>query len=111
MAHVVARLVWAQLRELGAQADARGAAVTREGLGHEAVDGEVQRLDERLRDRAGALARGRGREQRVSHALINPPALRSSRSARIRRRAPGSGTVSKTCSMSSSAVTPSLSAS
>ena len=111
VAHVVAQLVRAQLGELGAQPHAGGAAIAREGLGDQAVDGEVQRVDERLDDRAGALPGGRGCEHRVSHALISPPALRSSPSVRMSRRAPGSGTVARTCSTSSSAVTPSESAS
>ena len=72
MADVIAHLVRAQLGELGAQADAGGPAVARQGLGHETVDGEVDRLDERLRDRAGALTRGGRREEPGTHALINP---------------------------------------
>jgi hypothetical protein len=60
VAHVVADLVGAQLRELRSDADAGGAPVTGERPRHQPVDPHVEGFDQRLRDRARALSR-RGR--------------------------------------------------
>ena len=68
LAHVVAGLVGAQLRELGARADAGRAVLARDDAAGAAHEGEVERLDERGRDRARALAAGRRRQGERSGA-------------------------------------------
>ena len=59
VAYVVADLVGAELRELHADADAGGTPIAREHPGHKPRDREVERLDQRLRQRAWALPRRR----------------------------------------------------
>ena len=105
LAHVVADLVRAQLRELGAGAHARGAAIARQGAGRVARDDEVERVDQRRRHAAGALTGGRRSEDRVAHAAV------TRRWERLTWSASGSVTSASTRSRRSSALTPSLSAS
>ena len=108
VAHVVADLVRAQLRELGADADAGGAPVAGQHARDQPVDRDVERLDQRLR-RSGP---GPGAPRAARGSACAHPALtaRSApRAAADRRRARGRRPAR--CSSSSSAVTPSLSAS
>ena len=59
LAHVVAELVGAQLRELGAAAHAGRRAIAGEHARPAARERQRHRVDERRRDRSGTLARGR----------------------------------------------------
>jgi hypothetical protein len=105
LAHVVADHVRAQLRQLGAGAHTRGAAVARQGAGRVARDDEVERVDQRRRHATRPLAGGRRSEDRVAHAAA------TRRWERLTWSASGSVTSASTRSSRSSALTPSLSAS
>ena len=109
MAHVVADLVRAELGQLDAEADARGAPVARQRARDQPVDADVERIDQRLGHRARTLPR-RGRLPAASLTPRTPPlADHAGGSGRV--AAPGSGTAATTLSITSSAVTPSLRAS
>ena len=62
-AHVVADLVWADLRELGALAEAGRAPLARQHAGRALREQQVERLDEGAADRARSLGAG-GRDER-----------------------------------------------
>jgi hypothetical protein len=103
LAHVVADLVGAQLRELGAGADAGRAPVTGQQPGRAAGDDEIERLDQRRGHRARSLPAVRDTESR---------GRRHAAAARRRRWSEGGiSTVEITRSMMSSALMPSLRAS
>ena len=105
LAHVVAGLVGAQLRELGARADAGGAVLARDDAARAPDEGEVERLDERGRDGPGALAAGRRGQSELGGLRAPPQAARVSPST---GRRSGSGTASSTLSSRSSGRVPSL---
>ena len=105
-------LVRAQLGKLGAEPDPGGATVSRERARDQPVEGQIERLDQRLRA-AGrdpgaqpeAAAASRSRAHQPAGGGLGRVLVAISRSA------PGSVTVASTRSSSWSAVTPSLSAS
>ena len=70
VAHVVADLVRAQLRELGPDADACGPAVTGQRPRDEPGDRDVERLDQRLDDRTRALSGGGRFEHDFGHEAL-----------------------------------------
>src|SRR6185436_19203656 len=94
LAHVVADLVGPQLGELRARPDAGSAPVARELARGAVRDGQVERLDERVRHRAGSLPAVRNAEFGVL------------RHAALRRRWSdgGTSTAARTRSSTSSAV-------
>ncbi len=94
--HVVAHLVWPQLCQLGADADADAAVFTRQPSACAANECQIQSRDRRGRHRTRALAPGRD-DERFAHAT----------SLRIA----GASTASITRSRIASAVTPSACAS
>ena len=100
---VIADLVRPDLGEFHPEPNPRRAAFARQRPRQQPVDRDVERLDQRLWDRAGTLASRR----RLNEVGRHPAAA----TGLVRWRRPGSVTAASTRSSSSSAVTPSLSAS
>ncbi len=98
-AHVVARLVRAQLRKLHSAAHARRPVLTRDHAARAAHEGQVEGVDERPGHGTRSLAAGRWGERagRDAHAGSGRPSWRRS----------GSGTASSTFSSRSSGLVPS----
>src|SRR5439155_15237638 len=97
LAHVVADLVRSHLLELGADAEDRGAVVACEQPFHAAGDAELERAQERVRQRARTRPL-RGHD-RSSHATASLPIS-----------IPGADTAARTSSRMRSGLTPSASA-
>ena len=111
-AHVVAGLVGAQRRQLGARAHARSAMLARERAAGAASERQVERLDEARGQGPRPLAAGRRREQRRARHAASPSVGRIGWVSASGAWAAASGsTAAITCSSTWSPVTPSLSAS
>ena len=89
VAHVVADLVRAQLRQLRADADPGGTPVARQHSHDEPADRQIDGLDQRLRERARALSRRRLLQQRHADRALTAP---GSSVIKRGRSAPASGT-------------------
>jgi hypothetical protein len=87
VADIVTDLVGADLGKLSAYADSCRAPVPRQRPRNEPADHHVERVDERLWDRTGALTGRRWLQDRGDHGMLAATGV-----SRIRRSIPGSGT-------------------